>query len=83
MEPAPTLPESTPAPRTRSPWWGRLFLLAQRWVLIIAGAQIAQALPLPLLEDWLPVKHLAIAVATVILMGKALFDTLFYDRFVP
>lgn len=83
MEPAPTLPESPPAPPARWSWWDRLFLLAKRWVLIVVGAQIAQSLPLPLLEDWLPVKHILIAVVTVMLMGKALFDTLFYDRFVP
>lgn len=83
MEPAPILPESPPAPPARASWWDRLYLLAQRWVLIMAGAQIAQALPLPIVEDWLPAKHILIAVATVILMGKTLFDTLFYDRFVP
>ena len=83
MEPATPLPESVPVPPPPLSWWDRLFLLAKRWVLILAGGQIAQLLPLPLLEDWLPVKHILIAVVTVILMGKTLFDTLFYDRFVP
>jgi hypothetical protein len=88
MPPAPTIPEPTTAPGPALPaapasWWDRLLLLAQRWVLIVAGAQVAQRLPLPLLEEWLPIKHIVIAVVTVILMGKTLFDTLFYDRFVP
>ena len=40
-------------------------------------------LPLPIVEDWLAIKDVIVAVAAVILSGKCLFDTFFYDHFHP
>lgn len=66
---------------TRAAWrrWGFALL---RISLIAVGASILMRVPLPMV-DWLPVKNVVIAVIAVGLVGKTLFDTLFYDRFWP
>ena len=57
--------------------------LALRLATIAVGAWAVSRLPLPLLDDWLPIKNVVIAVVSVGLTGKALYDTLFYDHFWP
>lgn len=66
----------------RGPW--------QRWLhfvleCVIIGliAWIAIEMPLPVMDDWLPVKNVLVAGIAVALGGKALYDTLFYDHFWP
>ena len=54
-----------------------------RLALLGLGAWAAGHVPLPLLDDWLPVRNLVTAAATVMATGKLLYDTLFYDRFQP
>ena len=66
--------------RTALDRWVDLLL---RLATIAVGAMIVSRLPLPLLDDWLPIKNVVIAVVSVGLTGKALYDTLFYDRFWP
>lgn len=62
---------------------------ARRWlrlgwlVPITLGAQLLIRLPLPVLDDWLPLKNVLVAGAAVILGGKCLLDTFFYDRYWP
>jgi hypothetical protein len=73
----PATPASPPSAALR---WT---LLGVRVLGIAAGAAVLGRIPLPLLDEWLPVKNVVIAVAAVALMGKCLYDTLFYDRFWP
>jgi hypothetical protein len=61
----------------------RWALLALRLAMICLVAWIAIELPMPVLEDWLAVKDVTVAVAAIILSGKVLFDTLFYDHYWP
>jgi len=60
--------------------WGRFGV---RLLLLLACGWAAASLPLPLLDEWLPLRGLLTTVLTVVLAGKLLFDTLFYDRFWP
>lgn len=69
-----------PPPLTRAERWS---LLLVRVAAILAGAVFCSRLPLPVLEEWLPLKNVAVAVAAVVLTGRALYDTFFYDRFLP
>jgi hypothetical protein len=82
-----SVPAHAPSPGSppvaRRGWGPRLLLLLSRVVLIGVGANLLVQVPLPVLDDWLPVKHVAIAVGVVVLIGKALFDTLFFDHYVP
>ncbi len=75
-----SLPDEQPRTLRIARWWGRLLL---RLAAIAAGAALALQIPLPALEAWLPLRNVLVAVVTVGLMGKALYDTLFYDRFWP
>jgi hypothetical protein len=59
----------------------RWLLTLSRIVIIFLVASILTRLPLPIVEDWLPIKDVVIAVVSVILAGKCLFDTFFYDHF--
>ena len=68
----------------------KVMSLAERWALFALRAAeiglcawIAVLLPLPILDEWLPVKNVVIAVFTIVLIGKSLFDTLFFDRYWP
>jgi len=60
--------------------WRRLLV---RLAVIGLIANLILLLPLPLLDDWLPTRNVAAAVFTVVAAGKALFDTLFFDRYRP
>ena len=62
-------------------WPAALLRLAVRLSVITLAAVVATRLPLPVLEDWLPVKNVVVAVMAILLIGKALYDTFFYDRF--
>ncbi|MCC2668232.1 MAG: hypothetical protein K0Q72_703 [Armatimonadetes bacterium] len=62
----------------------------ERWLLALTriainflAAAILMRLPLPIVADWLAIKDVVIAVVAVILSGKCLFDTFFYDHFHP
>jgi hypothetical protein len=66
----------------RSAWRRWLFAIA-RICLIALGAAALARVPFPLLDDWLPIKNVVIAIAAVGLIGKTLFDTLFYDHYWP
>ena len=63
--------------------WRRWSLALLRIGLIAVGASLLTRVPLPVLDDWLPVKNVIIAAVAVGLIGKTLFDTLFYDHFWP
>ena len=64
-------------------WWLRWVLLGFRVAQILLVAYILRWLSVPLLEEWMPLKNFVVAVVTVVLIGKTLFDTLFYDHFLP
>ncbi|MBI3909789.1 MAG: hypothetical protein HY320_02510 [Armatimonadetes bacterium] len=70
-------------PEPGRPLGGRLLVLAFRWVVIGVAARLAYEVPLPLIEGWLPLKDALIVAVAVVWMGKALFDTLFYDHYRP
>lgn len=62
----------------------------ERWLLALSqlaiiglSAAILVKLRLPVIEDWMPLKQVVVAVVSVILSGKCLFDTLFFDRRQP
>lgn len=59
----------------------RVVLAFVQLALIGTAAWFAAQIPLPLLDNWLPVKNVLIAIAAVTTGGKCLIDTLFYDRF--
>lgn len=61
------------------PWGAALGRLAA----IGAGALLLLAVPMPFLNEWLPVRDVLVVALAVLLAGKCLFDTLFYDRFWP
>lgn len=48
-----------------------------------AAVWLAFQLPMPILDDWLPVKHVLAAILAVTSAGATLYDTLFYSRFRP
>lgn len=55
------------------------FCIRLAWLLITAGVLLA--LPEPPSDDILHFKNALIALGFVIALGKLLFDTLFYDRY--
>lgn len=62
----------------------------ERWLLALSelaiiglSATLLSKLSLPVVETWAPAKQVGIAVTSVILAGKCLFDTLFFDRRQP
>jgi hypothetical protein len=65
------------------PLWLRLALLCCRLTSIALIAWIGMNVHLPVLDDWLPLKNVLVAVCAIILAGKCLFDTFFYDHFRP
>ena len=73
------LPTEETAPPEK--WWLRWALLFVRLAQILLAALLLQWLSFPLLEEWMPLKNFVVAVGTVVLIGKTLFDTLFYDHF--
>ena len=67
----------------KEPLWERLLLLCLRLTILWLCASIAAQVPFPVIEEWLPVKNVVIAVVSVGWTGKILIDTFFYDRFWP
>lgn len=61
----------------------RCILLLLRLTQIILAAWIAMELPLPVLQHGLPLKGPLVSLVTVVLIGKAVYDTFFYDRYSP
>lgn len=64
-------------------WVLRGVLAAVQLALIGCAAWFAGQIPVPLLDNWLPIKNVVIAIVAVTAGGKCLFDTFFYDRFQP
>jgi hypothetical protein len=61
----------------------RLIWLVCRPALVGGGVWLVLQLPLPLLDDWLPIKNVAAAALAVGSAGACLYNTLFYDHFRP
>lgn len=68
---------------TLDPELERWLLALSRVAIIGLSAAIISRLHLPMIDDWVPMKQVVIAVTSVILSGKCLFDTLFFDRYQP
>jgi hypothetical protein len=87
MSPQPPDPAPGTGPLGDDP---RSWPLAYRWLLfalrtsiVLLCAWIAVRLPLPIVQDWLPLRNVVVAGVSILLIGKGLYDTLFYDRFWP
>ena len=64
--------------------------MADRWVLLflrlsqaIAIFWLGSEIPIPFLDRGLPLKSSLLTLSCVILVGKAVYDTLFYPRYRP
>lgn len=77
MEPLPAT--LTPTARALRRWG----LLCVRLLILAGVAWVLLQLPLPILYEWLPLKNVVVAVGSVLIGGKMLYDTLFYDHFQP
>ncbi|HEU4752983.1 MAG TPA: hypothetical protein VFU47_07725, partial [Armatimonadota bacterium] len=65
MKPEPAAPRPTrPAPQA-PPRWERWLALLLRLCAIALGAWIAVHMPLPVLEDWLPVRDVLVVLAAI------------------
>ena len=67
-------------------WRGPLLRGAEfcyRISLIIGYAWVGVRLELPIIADYLPLKNVLVCLAAVLLIGKTIYDTLFYDHFRP
>ncbi len=82
MKTPPLEEEIAPDLRPESPLV-RWLLLLQRLLIIGMCAWIALNLPMPFLTEWLPVKNIVVAISAIVASGKALVDTLFFDRYWP
>ena len=67
-----------PKKRRRASPWVRLGIA---WTLIAAGAWLLLRVPIPYLAELPAVRNLLVVAGAIMLAGKALYDTLFYDRF--
>jgi hypothetical protein len=61
----------------------RLGVLAHRLFLIVGYAWVGVQIELPLLTAYLPLKNVLVCLVAVLLVGKTLFDTLFFDHYRP
>jgi hypothetical protein len=57
--------------------------LLRQVAIIAVAAAILLRLPLPIFDEYLALRDVIIVAAAIMLMGKAVFDTLFYDRYWP
>lgn len=80
----PRLPSNSPSGGVEpQPLLHRLVLLLLQLTAIALAAWISSRIPLPVLDSWLPVKNIVVAGTAIVLAGKCLYDTLFFDRFWP
>ena len=83
-DPMPDEPVGSTAPEEETPQRGALLeRLLLRLIAIAIGSQLLLRLPLPIFDDWLPLRDVLVVIGAVILAGRALYDTLFFDRFWP
>ena len=59
----------------------RVVLLLIRLTQIMVVAWVTMEIPLPFIIRGLNLKGPVVALATVILIGKTVYDTLFYDHY--
>jgi hypothetical protein len=71
-------------------WWRRwreparrLGNLSYRLFLIVGYAWVGLRIDLPVIGEYFPLKNVLICLVAIILTGKTLYDTLFYDHFRP
>jgi hypothetical protein len=57
--------------------------LLRQVALIAVAAAVLMRLPLPIFDDYLALRDVIIVATAVILIGKSVFDTFFYDRYWP
>ena len=62
-------------------WAQRLGLLALRLLATAGCAALLIALPDPTPEDTLRFKNAIVVLISIVVAGKQLFDTLFFDRY--
>ncbi len=82
----PLIPHSEAEPESLPPAWtlaSALEKLLRRAAIIAVAAAFLLRLPLPVFEEYLALRDVIIVAAAVILIGKSVFDTFFYDRFWP
>ena len=81
--PEPAASEEPAADRRAERRWERWLVLLLRLLIIALCAFIAGRLPLPIVDDWLPVRDVVVVVSAIVVSGKVLYDTFFYDHFWP
>ena len=71
-------------------WWerwrrplSRFGELCYRLFLIVGYSWVGIHLELPIIADYLPLKNVLICLVAILLIGKTLFDSLFYDHYRP
>lgn len=62
-------------------WTTRLARLFVRLAAVCLGAALLMALPDSPADDVMRYKNAVVAFVAVVLMGKILFDTFFFERF--
>jgi hypothetical protein len=64
----------------RADRWARL---ARRLLMVAAVTWTALRLPLPMLNDYLQLRDVIVTITSILVTGKLLFDTLFFDHYWP
>lgn len=67
----------------RDPFPARVVLLLLRLTQAILVAWLVMAVPLPVTNPWVTLQAPLGAFLGVVLLGMALYDTLFYSRYRP
>ena len=75
--------DSEPVLKSGEPMPERWILLLLRLSQAILVAWVGSEISIPALERELPVKGSIVSLVCVILVGKAVYDTLFYPRYRP
>lgn len=85
-----TLPPNEPSPLAEGvslpPAWtlaSALEKLLRQVAIIAVAAAVLMRLPLPIFDEYLALRDVIIVATAVILTGKSVFDTFFYDRYWP
>lgn len=82
----PDIPHSEAELESLPPAWtlaSALENLLRRVAIIAVVAAILLRLPLPIFDEYLALRDVIIVATAVMLTGKSVFDTFFYDRFWP